>query len=568
MINRRTVISGIGSGLALAGCNELQGAESQSPNPGGSKPNILMIVMDQERSLSCLPDSLELPVRRRLAKESLNFTRYHVNSVPCAPSRAIIWTGQHTQFTGVIANPGHAGSRELSSVDTPTIPLMLKSLGYKTALKGKWHLSDLSALGDSGALDGLEPVGYDEWQLEPDSFGRTNEAADRDNFIADDAIEYINRQESKDDNTPWFLTVNFIHPHDVMWFDATGEQHKTRLRPGYVSEMAGALDRAPFDKNLGFNLPDSFYQANETNWPYAHTAFKEINDIFYGFMPDDEDAYQRVQNFYFNCLRDSEATLDAVLKALDISGQAENTIVILTSDHGEMAGAHKQRNKGPFMFKENLNVPLMIRLPGSQIKGDQSKICSSIDLAPTILNLAGLTETEIQTRYPALKGVALAPSRVTNGSGVLGGKSDEREILIQFNSLTHTNPRIFAERIQESSKPRNERQPRKWPDDDVQFEVRGFGRGVFDGRHKFCRWFSPADHHTPEDWFRLISSNDLELIDTLNDPDEVVNLAENLEENRELILQMNEKLNRVIKREVGIDDGSYLPGPPSDWSYG
>lgn len=566
MVKRREVITGIGGGLVLAGCNQVLPASSKTTQPGLSKPNILLIVMDQERSFATIPDTLPLPVRRKLAKESLNFTNYHVNSVPCAPARAIIWTGQHTQRTGVISNPGHAGSRELSVEDTPSIPLMLKSLGYKTALKGKWHLSDLSRLKGKGALDGLQSVGYDEWQTSPDTFGKTNEGAGRDQLTAEDAVEYLNRQAVDDEETPWFLTVNFINPHDVMWYDATGEQHETRLRPGYVSKMADSPDRAPFNQDLGFALPPSYYKRG-SKWPYAHSAYKQINDIFYGVLPDDDEAaYQRVQNFYFNCLRDSEKSLNAVLQGLQDTGQHENTIVILTSDHGEMAGAHRQRNKGPFMFKENLNVPLIIRDPRNELKGEQNRPCSSIDIAPTILNYAGLTREQIASRYPDLKGESLAPVVGKDGSSLLKRDEGERTILLQFNSLTHTNPKIFAERIIESAEPPDERSPRIWPDDDVQFEVRGFGRGVFDGRYKFCRWFSPADHHLPEDWYRLVSGNDLELIDTYEDPDEVINLAEDLETNKDLILRMNEKLNEIIKREVGVDDGSYLPGPPSTWT--
>ena len=99
----------------------------------------------------------------------------------------------------------------------------------------------------------------------------------------------------------------------------------------------------------------------------------------------------------------------------------------------------------------------------------------------------------------------------------------------------------------------------------MQFEIRGFGRGVFDGRYKFARWFSPGDHHTPTSWTTLLARNDLELIDTHTDPHEVVNLANNLSENRDLIMTMNRKLNQVIAREVGVDDGSYLPGDPLFW---
>ena len=186
--NRRRFLAGMGSGLLASACSQKAPALSLGDETT-KKPNIVLIVMDQERAWHTLPDGFDMPVRRKFADAAMNFTNYHVNSVPCAPSRAIIWTGQHTQFTGVIANPGHAGSRELSAAETPTIPGMLKAFGYKTALKGKWHLSDLSHLKGKGQLDALTYVGYDEWQETPDTFGRANEAAAIDTDLAESAVE-------------------------------------------------------------------------------------------------------------------------------------------------------------------------------------------------------------------------------------------------------------------------------------------------------------------------------------------------------------------------------------------
>jgi arylsulfatase len=87
-------------------------------------------------------------------------------------------------------------------------------------------------------------------------------------------------------------------------------------------------------------------------------------------------------------------------------------------------------------------------------------------------------------------------------------------------------------------------------------------RGISDGRYKFARYFKPAEHHTPEDWQTLSGHNELELYDTLEDPDECNNLAEHPgPEIRPLILSLNAKLNELISTEIGVDDGScYPPG--------
>lgn len=530
---------------------------------GRRQPNILMIVMDQERAWHDLPFGLQLPIRNGFANEGICFSQYHVNTTPCAPSRAVIWSGQHAQKTGVISNPGQAGSLELENDRTPTMPAMLRDKGYYTALKGKWHLTDLRNFRGDDLNTALQQVGFDEWQRSPDTFGKVNEAAQRDSMIARDAVEFLYNRPSQINGKPWYLAVNFIHPHDVMWFDATGMQQQKRINPNFVSMMDGAMDRWPFNEDLGFELPASYF-ANPSNWPYAQTAYRQINDVFYGELPDDPEAYRRLQNFYFNCLRDSEANLKTVLDALAATQQDQETIVILTSDHGEMAGAHRQRNKGPFMFKENLRVPLAIRNPISGAIGSPKIPVSSMDLTPTALGFSGVNDDEMSERYAFLKGMDL-------GSVIANPKSNdrqERDILIQFNSLSQTNPEIFTERVIDDLTAKQNNSPprvREWPLEDVQFEKRGFGRGIFDGRYKFARWFSPGDHHKPNDWTDLLARNDIELIDTQEDPDEVINLANDLNDHRELIMTMNKKLNAIIELEIGIDDGSYLPGDPNFW---
>jgi arylsulfatase len=97
---------------------------------------------------------------------------------------------------------------------------------------------------------------------------------------------------------------------------------------------------------------------------------------------------------------------------------------------------------------------------------------------------------------------------------------------------------------------------------------RGVIRGVFDGRYKFARYFSVAEHHIPKDWETLIAHNDLELYDTETDPDEIVNLAFKPEEHRDLILKLNAQVNALIETEVGADDGSIYPGPTEKYVLG
>ena len=96
--------------------------------------------------------------------------------------------------------------------------------------------------------------------------------------------------------------------------------------------------------------------------------------------------------------------------------------------------------------------------------------------------------------------------------------------------------------------------------------TRGLIRGVFDGRYKFGRYFRVTEHHEPRDWDTLVAHNDLELYDTADDPDEIVNLAATPDAHKARILELNAKVNALIDAEVGADDGAMYPGPSAAYN--
>ena len=309
-------------------------------------------------------------------------------------------------------------------------------------------------------------------------------------------------------------------------------------------------------------MPKSFYHEDLALKPWAQRADVALCNHIYGHLdPRDEEAWQGLQSYYLNCIRDVDQSIEQVLLALEYTGLADNTIVILTADHGEMAGAHQLRQKGPHMYKENTRVNFIVRHP-DVVQGTRTEaLGSTIDIVPTVLELAGVTPAVQAERYPQLAGVSLAES--------LGGASrrsarDKRGHLFNYGVVMYLDPE-FTEAMM-----RDNDQVTPWAmiktslqqmQPGPSLENRALFRGIHDGRYKFARYFAAADHHRPDDLATLRARNDLELYDTHADPDELNNLANQPEQHRVLIEQLNARLNALVEREVGADDGREHPGP-------
>lgn len=527
------------------------------------KLNILMIVTDQERHWTDIPAEVSLPGHDWLRERGRGFLKHHVHTTPCSPSRSNIYTGLHTQKTGMTSNHGAPPFPEMNKVST--LGHRLRKLGYYTAYKGKWHLSDV---GHGGGLsygvfpstrDALEPFGFSDFNDDGDPHGVTWTGYKYDPQTASNAIRWFNTQgRNLKGKQPWFMAVNFTNPHDIMYYDdVDGQQERTRLVKDYLSPLSSAPTASPYDKSWEhLPMPASYYGRYEGRQPWSQTSYNDFCDKVYGHIdPDDEARWRRYQSYYFNCLRDADRHLLAVLKGLEASGLLEDTIIVFTADHGEMAGAHRFRQKGPHMFRENMSVPLIISHPEARHGGDTVALSGAIDLVPTILAMAGGRPQAEDD----LKGVDLSPVVADANARTL---RDEKGILLTYNTSLYVDPR-FAERLmlQGDGSPlslvaASLSLGRAGP----SLSNKGFFRGVHEGRYKFARYFAPADHHLPTDWETLNANNELEMFDTANDPYELRNIAYD-PAHREKVLALNTMTNALIREEVGIDDGREQPGP-------
>lgn len=567
-IDRRTLLASgaaalVGANIATNGAQAATAPAPASPPRTRRKgrPNILLIVTDQQRAMADIPDALPLPAHDWLREKGIVFDRYHVNTTPCGPSRSNIYTGLHTQHTGLYANPNSPPYPQLSP-KIPTIGTMLRSAGYRTTYKGKWHLSNINEGLNFGGVAGgifpntsdiLEPFGFSGYNFDGEREGLTWEGFMSDGVTAAEAVSQLRAfAADEQDNAPWFMAVNFVNPHDIMFYDPSGEGEATRARRNLISPLLPEPGDPVYDRDWKLPLPRSFYADDLSRKPRAQAAITASSGAFYGRMRhEDEAVWLRNQNYYFNCLRDVDRHMRTVLDALAASGQLDNTIILFTSDHGERAGAHRMRQKGGTIYKEDVGVPLIVVHPDLPGGRTTQALGSAVDLVPTMLSLAGVDEAAQRTMQPKLVGhdlsAAIASTTARTGR-------DKAGILFNYAVRYGWNAPDVPPGVAET---------KPLPENDLM--LRRLHRGVHDGRYKFARYFAPAQHHIPQRWRDLVAYNDLELYDTAADPDEIDNLAWRPEAHKALIERLNAQTNALIAAEVGEDKGTEYPGPAAQY---
>jgi len=228
-----------------------------------------------------------------------------------------------------------------------------------------------------------------------------------------------------------------------------------------------------------------------------------------------------------------------LLTYLTDNGMFNNTIVVFTSDHGEMHGSHGLKGKGGFLYENNIHVPLYIVHPDYEGGKRISAITCHMDLAPTFVDMANMSDDEKETIAGDLAGHSLLDL-------MDGTKTSVREgSLFCFEMLSFTAMQINVDEAGE---------------EEVSFDtsVRGVARGLVTEKYKFVRYFSPVGFNTPTTIEQLLSHNDIQLFDLKNDPEELNNLAADPAKNEALIMDLNAQLNRLIEKEIGIDDGQEM----------
>jgi len=356
----------------------------------GDKPNLLFLWTDQQRADTFGAygnHTYRTPVMNQLAESSIVFDRAYVAQPVCTPSRSTVMTGLWPHTSGCVNN-----NRPLPK-ECKTVPELLADSSYRTGYFGKWHLGD----------EVFAQHGFEEWQAIEDNYqrffskGRNPEARsqyhqflsslgykpDEENYFSREMASRLPAKHSKpaflaekssefimaNRNQPWMLYVNFLEPH-TPFSSAYNDLHSEEEAPIPANWPGIDAERDP-------------------DWAAKRRAKQGKGGEFGTFDVRDRAKVQRANRNYAGLCSLVDQALGRILWSLEASGQADNTIVVFTSDHGEMLGAHSLYGK-QVMYEESVRVPLLLRVPfRRQRQMRVAQPISHIDLAPTMLHLLG-----------------------------------------------------------------------------------------------------------------------------------------------------------------------------------
>lgn len=357
------------------------------------RPNILLLCTDQQRfdALGTYGNPfIDTPHLDALAAEGVVFENCYVQSPVCGPSRASLMTGRYVPSHGLYAN----------GVDLPAHQRVftrdLAEAGYDCGLVGKLHLGACAdGRSEPRTDDGLrvfrwahDPYpgssenAYHRWlrarhprQYEKalrgggSGFDAIPTTAHYSRWIGQETIDFLRTDRVAD--APFFFAANFFDPHHG--FGAPQE---------YLDRYQ--LDDIPPPVTTPAELdakPPIQAEASKRSYAGAARGYAEYSDA----------ELAEVRRAYFAMVSLVDDEVGRILAALEETGLDQNTIVVFTSDHGEMLGDHQLMLKGPFMYDCAVKVPLIVRWPGvAQPASRRSELVQWVDLAPTFLETAGV----------------------------------------------------------------------------------------------------------------------------------------------------------------------------------
>ena len=337
-------------------------------SPRKDKPNLLFIWTDQQRADTMAiygNKKIEVPNLNKLASQSIVLENPYVTQPVCTPSRSSVMTGLYPHTNGCIDNNLHLPD------SIPCTPEIINDPDYRTAYYGKWHLGDefftqhgfeewisiediynqyFSEGRDKSLVSDysnyLKSIGYkpdgERGEFTRDYASKLPIEHCKPKFLEEKACDFLKRNK----NNPFMLYVNFLEPH-----------------PPFNGPLNGKYDPDSLD------LPPNFDDDLEDDEPLRYRMIREklFNENYKGEPLKTKQDWRRMKSKYWGLVSQVDLSIGAILKQVEDLGLAENTIIIFTSDHGEMMGAHKLLNK-TVMYEEAVKVPWLMKFPNLNSK--------------------------------------------------------------------------------------------------------------------------------------------------------------------------------------------------------
>lgn len=338
------------------------------------KPNILFIMTDQQHAnmMSCSGNQdVRTPAMDKLAASGIRFEKAYTPNPVCMPTRFSFQTGLMPSAIGMRQNQWDVAASDAMLENS--LPMVLKKAGYECAYGGKKHFIPNM---DSYLMEyGYEYIDQDERAK-----------------LAQSCIEFINRPRSK----PFFLFASFINPHDICYM-ALNDHRRKVLGQGPIKDADSRVCEATLEKiraedASGYpELPENF-EIPENEPEGITTDYLEVRPFRKWARENWSSEMWRLHRALYARLTEMvDEHIGTLINGLEASGKRDNTIIIFTSDHGDIDSAHRLEHKS-ILYEESVHVPFVMSykngIPAKRVDKTHF-VVNGIDLLPTILDYAG-----------------------------------------------------------------------------------------------------------------------------------------------------------------------------------
>lgn len=329
------------------------------------RPNILFVITDQQFadaiSYRMGTELLRTPAMDSIAAQGVVFSNAFSSNPISVPARNSMFTGMYSHQTGITRNTKVNDPKPQSYKSSlKNLGQYFNEAGYQTAYFGKSHLMfDINSVVESGF----------QWAAE----------SHNDSVVSVDAVNFLKNKTQK----PFFLVASFTNPHNICEYARNLVGRNQALSCGEIGFPSSDAVLPELPANLG----------NQINEPDALNSIKKAYQVDDGLFPVSNYSpldWRKLRWGYYRMIEMVDAQLALIINELKKQDLYKNTVIVFTSDHGEMAGAHGWNQKTVF-YEESVHVPLIISYPAKLKHLNRQELVNiGVDLLPTFLDFAGL----------------------------------------------------------------------------------------------------------------------------------------------------------------------------------